>query len=358
MERLILVPPDPATVRSILVLRLRAFGDTLLTTPTLRGLKLAYPQAKLSILLEPSMAQVVAGLPYIDEVISYDRLGWKKKGKWAELKGTVGMWFAIRQRHFDLVVDVLGTPRTAMLAWMSGAPTRVGFGFRVRRWAYNLVWQPSSERKYIADYTADALRALGQQPDSLNLDFHVPTLAQSEMDAWLKAQDLSAGPKPLLVMAAGGWDLKRYPLEKMAMAVREILDASPRPALFLWGPGEEDMAKQLVALTGKDARLAPATDFQHMGALLKRSAVLLTNDNATKHLGVACGCPTVTIFGPTSDVAWHPPQDPKHLSVKLNLECMPCEALTCRLGTHECLQALEPVYVADAVLSLLQAAEC
>lgn len=341
-------------VRSILVLRLRAFGDTLLTTPTLRGLKKAYPNAKLSILLEPAMAQVVAGLPYVDEVIPYDRLGWKKRGPWAELKGTVGMWLMLRRRRFDLVVDVLGTPRTAMMAWMSGAPLRVGFGFRVRRWAYNRVWEPAKERKYIADYTADALRALGHEPDSLRLDFAVPAEAQADMDAWLKARGLDAGPKPLLVMGAGGWDLKRYPLAKMAETVKRIQAESPRPAIYLWGPGEEGMARELQALTGEGSHLAPPTDFQRMGALLRRGALLLTNDNATKHLGVACGCATVTIFGPTSDIAWHPPGDPRHASVKLQLECMPCEALTCRLGTHECLVALGPDLVAPASLQILK----
>jgi heptosyltransferase III len=350
------VLPDPHSVRSILVLRLRAFGDTLLTTPTLRGLKKAYPNAKLSILLEPAMAQVVAGLPYVDEVIPYDRLGWKKQGKWAELKGTVGMWLQLRRRHFDLVVDVLGTPRTAMMAWMSGAPTRVGFGFRVRRLAYNVVWEPALERKYIADYTADALRALGQQPDSLELDFAVPADAQADMDAWLAKEGIAAGPKPLLVMGAGGWELKRYPLAKMAEAVKQIVAASPRPVLYLWGPGEEGMARELQQLTGGDSRLAPPTDFQRMGALLKRSALLLTNDNATKHLGVACGCPTVTLFGPTSVIAWHPPRDARHASVKLDLDCMPCEALTCRLGTHECLQGLGPERVAQAALAVLSRA--
>ena len=114
------------------------------------------------------------------------------------------------------------------------------------------------------------------------------------------------------------------------------------------------MARELVQLSGAGSLMAPATDFQRMGALLKRSALLLTNDNATKHLGVACGCPTLTIFGPTSDIAWHPPQDPRHLSVKLDLDCMPCEALTCRLGTHECLQGLEPQFVARVALGLLQ----
>ena len=65
---------------NILVIRLRAYGDTLLTTPLLRGLKQAYPEARLSILLEPAMAEVVAGLPYVDEVVPFDRLGFKARG--------------------------------------------------------------------------------------------------------------------------------------------------------------------------------------------------------------------------------------------------------------------------------------
>ena len=69
---------------------------------------------------------------------------------------------------------------------------------------------------------------------------------------------------------------------------------------------------------------------------------------------MAVKCPTVTVFGPTSDIAWHPPADPRHLSVRLDLDCMPCEALTCRLGTHECMQALPEAKVAEAVLKVLR----
>jgi ADP-heptose:LPS heptosyltransferase len=347
--------PAPDSVHRILVLRLRAFGDTLLTTPTLRGLKRAYPHAKLSIVLEPAMAQVVQGLPYIDEVIPFDRLGWKARGRLHELRATLAFWGLLRRRRFDLVVDVLGTPRTAAMALATGAPTRVGFAFRVRRWAYTHAWRPSKQRKYIADFTADALRALGHEPDSQGLDFHVGAAAQAAMDAWLAGQGLAAGPPPLLVMGAGGWELKRYPLERMAEAVRLGLQGGPRRAVILWGPGELPMAQALAELV-PGAVLAPPTDFQAMGALLKRSGALLTNDNATKHLAVACGCPTVTVFGPTSDIAWHPPDDPRHLSVKLALDCMPCEALSCWRGDLACLRQLPPADVAAALARVLGAA--
>ena len=56
--------------KNILLIRIRAFGDTLLTTPTIRGLKKAYPEARLSVLVEPAMAMILNGLPYIDEIVT------------------------------------------------------------------------------------------------------------------------------------------------------------------------------------------------------------------------------------------------------------------------------------------------
>ncbi len=347
--------PPGREIRSILLIRIRAFGDTLLTTPTLRGLKAAYPQARLSVLVEPAMAMILEGLPYIDEIVTFDRQGSKKGGWLGELKANLALWKRLRSAGYDLVVDVLGTPRTAWLALVTGAPTRVGFAFRLRRFAYNVVHWPAKERKYIADYTADALRALGHQPDSLKLDFHVPESSRARAAGFFGSQGWEGGPKPLAVQAAGGWELKRYPEAQLAEAIRAAVASSPRPVLYLWGPGEQGMAQSLMDKAGVPGALAPPTDFKDMAALMERCGLLLTNDNATKHLAVAVNCPTLTVFGPTSDIAWHPPNDPRHRSVRLDLECMPCEALTCRLGTHACMKDLPPAVVAEAAVGMLKA---
>jgi ADP-heptose:LPS heptosyltransferase len=339
--------------KNILVIRIRAFGDTLLTTPTLRGLKLAYPQAKLSVLVEPAMKVILQGLPYVDEIVEFDRQKSKQGPWWRELWANLRFWRQLRRARYDLVVDVLGTPRTAWMALFSGAQTRVGFAFRVRRLAYNVVHVPSKARKYIADYTADALRALGHEPDSLKLDFAVPEASKARATAFFEAQGWKQG-QVLAVQAAGGWELKRYPQAQLAEAVQGIVREKAMPVLYLWGPGEEGMATSLMQAAGVPGMPAPKTDFADMAALLQRCALLLTNDNATKHLAVAVDCPTLTVFGPTSDVAWHPPADPRHQSVRLSLDCMPCEALQCRLGTHACMKDLSPATVAQAALGMLR----
>ncbi|MES2202566.1 MAG: glycosyltransferase family 9 protein [candidate division FCPU426 bacterium] len=339
--------------KNILLIRMRAFGDTLLTTPTLRGLKAAYPKAKLSVLVEPAVAKILEGLPYIDEIVTFDRLASKGKGAWHELKSNLKFWRQLRRQHYDLVLDVLGTPRTAWLSRITGAPTRVGFDFRVRRYAYTHVCVPSKERRYIADYTADLLRVLGHEPDSLDLDFVIPSASKARAGVFFSEQGWQ-DKSPLAVQNAGGWEIKRYPAAQMAKAVRQIVLTSPRPVLYLWGPGEAQAAAELMSLAGVPGALAPLTDFADMAALLQKCSFLLTNDTATKHLAVAVDCPSLTVFGPTSDVAWHPGSSDLHRSVRMDLECMPCEALSCRLGTHACMVDLSSEAVATAALGIFE----
>jgi ADP-heptose:LPS heptosyltransferase len=341
-----------AGFKNILVIRLRAFGDTLLTTPTLRGLKQAYPQAKLSILLEPAMAAVVQGLPYVDEVVPFDRQGFKKLGTWGELKASLKFYAWLRRQRYDLVLDVLGTPRTAAMTLATGAATRVGFSFRIRRLAYTVVHHPSRERRYIADFTADLLRALGHEPDSLKLDFRVSARARTWARDYLRKKKISG--KPILLSPAGGWELKRYPMDQFRQTVALLCRKARHPMIAVWGPGEESQAQELAQGTRGRVHVAPPTDFAALGALLERSCLFIGNDGANKHLAVAVGTPSLTIFGPTSDIAWHPPRDPMHRSLRLDLDCMPCEALTCRFGTQECLKALAPERVARAALEMLK----
>jgi heptosyltransferase II len=235
---------------------------------------------------------------------------------------------------------------------VTGAATRVGFAFRVRRHAYNVVHKPVKEVKYVADYMADTLRELGHEPDSLKLDFMIPQASRARAAEFFRAQGW-ADKEPLLVQNAGGWELKRYSMAFLAEAIRMIVAKSPRPVLYFWGPGERESTQALFDDAGVPGMLAPETDFADMAAMLEKGALLLCNDTSTKHLAVAVDCPSLTIFGPTSDIAWHPPFTSMHRSVRLSLDCMPCEALFCRLGTHACMKDLAPQAVAAAALEML-----
>ncbi|MFH0778370.1 MAG: glycosyltransferase family 9 protein, partial [Candidatus Eisenbacteria bacterium] len=150
--------PDVKQVRSILVLRPGAMGDVLLTTPALRALKAGFPGARVTALVTRSGEEILKGNPHVDEVIVLDK---------SSLLSQARVFPGVRRRRFDLVVDFLCNPRTALISLFSGAPLRLGYDVRVRKIAYNLL-KPRDEYeqgrkvvKYAVDVNLDMVRFLG-----------------------------------------------------------------------------------------------------------------------------------------------------------------------------------------------------
>ena len=99
---------------SILIIQLRQIGDVLLTTPAAEVLKANFPEASLDFLTEPPADQVLKDNPFIDTVLAYDR---RSPLKWL---------LKVRAAKYGLVVDFMSNPRSALLAWASGAPATAG----------------------------------------------------------------------------------------------------------------------------------------------------------------------------------------------------------------------------------------
>ena len=147
-------------VRRVLVLRRRALGDLLLTLPAVRALAESYPEAGVDLLVDVPLIPVVRGLPYVHEVIAFPDQASTPRGRGRAL---LSLFASVRRAGYDLVVDALGTPRTAQLAWWSGARVRAGFAIRGRSWAYT-VTVPRSDRHrpvYMRDAYLELVAAVG-----------------------------------------------------------------------------------------------------------------------------------------------------------------------------------------------------
>ena len=141
----------PATPERILVIKLRAVGDVILSTVVTKNLRLAFPGAVIHYLTETPGVEVLKGNPFIDGVIVYDR---------KSMSGA-GLILKVRRGHYDTVIDLFGNPRTALITRLSGAQRRVGFRFRGRAYAYNILAEPRGDRVHNTQFNLDALSALG-----------------------------------------------------------------------------------------------------------------------------------------------------------------------------------------------------
>ncbi len=335
--------------RRILVLRPRALGDVLLATPALRALKTAFPSASLQVAVDDLLAPLLRRNPHVDRLWLMPRRRPRRARDWWALA------WGLRRQHFDLVVDLHGSPRTALLARFTGAPERVGYALRGRGRLYTRRIPRDTDRhgrrvvQYAAQVNLDIVARCGVNGPALedtSLVYVPEPQAEARMEQLL-AQNSMSGPL-VGIAAAGTWQAKTYPLESFAAVGARLLRAGCQ-VLLLWGPGERQLAARLCDAMDGEATLAPETNLDELAALLSRLHLLVANDSGVKHLAVARGTPTLTLMGPTSPAAWVPPE---HAWVRARLPCLECNRTAC--AHHLCMHLLGPEAVAERALRLLE----
>jgi heptosyltransferase I len=337
--------PRPG-VRRILVLRRRALGDLLLTLPAVRALHESYPDARVDLLVDRPLVAVVEGLPYVHRVVPFPDAASTPRGR---ARALLALFGDVRRAGYDLVVDALGTPRTAQLAWWSGARVRAGFAIRGRAWAYTVTVPRSDARRpvYMRDAYLELVAAVGATTRDLSF-----APAGGERAEPLPAARAAAGPRVALAPGAT-WPAKAWPLAHYAALATRLIDEAHAAVTVFWGPGEEARADQVVAAEPR-ATKAPAGDVAALARRLRAHDVLVSSDSGARHVAVGAGIATVGLFGPTDIPTATPPEGP-HVTLTSPIACAPCQRLTCPLSENFCLTRVLPGDVFAAVQRLVVA---
>lgn len=351
-------PRDPiAGARTILVIRHRAGGDLLLTTPALAAIRAGCPGARIDVLAARGLGALLEGNPDVDRVIEFDR---------RSLVSSLALYARLARGGYDVVFDLVSNPRSAWMTRLTRAPVRIGYDIAGRRRAYTIrvprePLGPDGRPalRYAPEAALDQVRATGLPARDTALRFRISPEAERRLAAWL---DDPSTPhdraKPLVAcLPAGSWPAKTWAPERFVQAMERL--AADATIVWLWGPGEEELARSCRERMRGPSLLAPATGWQELGALLRRCALLVSNDSGPKHVAVALGVPTVTIFGPTNPATWHPPAGPHTALVADGLDCLYCNANRCPLPGDRFLRCMRDVgaeRVAAAALARLEAA--
>ncbi len=325
----------------ILVIQLRQIGDVLLTTPAAEVLRANFPSARIHFLAEPPCDQALKDNPFIDEVLAYDRA--------APLR-----WLLrVRAARYDLVVDFMSNPRSALLTAASGAAVKAGPAHTASAWAYNRRFRdPAGTSPYAAFQKIDFLSCLGLEKTF----YPYPKIYPSAGDkAWaagaLEAMALRR-PRTVAFAPASRRATRQWPPGHYARLAALAAEGLGVNVLLLWGPGERALAEEIAAGAGSpDVRPAPETATLHrLSALLGRAELLVSNCSGTKHIAQASGVSTLGIYGSSRPENWTPPGDPDHQVIRRDdLACIGCRRNDCPEALR-CLRELSP----DAVFAKLK----
>jgi lipopolysaccharide heptosyltransferase I len=318
----------------ILIIKPSALGDIVHALPVLGLLRRRWPEAQVSWLVTPACAGLVERHPQIDEVVRFDRHGFSSAW-WNPRSAGKLLQFSrdIREREFDLVIDLQGLFRSGWFLRQTAAPVRVGFSnAREMGWLFythrvESSWEDHAVERYLC--VAEAL-GLGREP----VEF---TFAVDDADR--KAIAAMTGDEPYAVLMPGAnWETKRWSVERFAGLVEPLRRRFGLRSIVAGGSADRVLAEQIPGardLTGR-------TGLRQLVALLERAALVIAPDTGPMHIAAALGRPLVTMYGPTNAVRTGP-YGRMDSVIRIDIPCSPCYARRC--SHKSCLNWLriEPV---------------
>lgn len=284
----------------ILALQLKRIGDLVLTTPALRRLHLAWPEAHIALGVMGGTAALLPAIPMIQAGIVFGR----GRGFAPWQQALTGGW--------DLCLDFTGNDRSAFITALSRAKKRVAFESirknKLRALAYN-VWSPSRVREehtaqYYADLVTSALPGGVAVPD---VDL-VPELAMPARNREAASTDLEAtgvtGPYALLHPGTARPE-KYWLTERWRAVAAHLRETHGLSTIFTCGPDAYERAH----VADADPDFKSPRDLLHLAALVERARIVVSCDTAVVHLASAFRVRQIALFGPTNPIHWRPLHD-------------------------------------------------
>ncbi len=248
--RRIATMPSDARPR-ILICRMSAIGDAILTMPVACALRDEFPNAHIAWVVEKKAAPMIRHHQALDQVIEFER-GWM---------GSVGGLRAareeLRSHQFDVTIDCQGLTKSSLAAWLSGAPKRIGFsgyhGGEVSRFLNNTLVTPVFT--HLTDRSLELL---------IPLDIHSPKVRwklplNEAARKWANRWRMTVPTRLLAVLNPGAaWRSKLWEPDRFAATARYIQDRYGYRSVVVWGTADErQMAEKIVELSAGAATLAP-----------------------------------------------------------------------------------------------------
>jgi heptosyltransferase-1 len=319
--------------KRILIVRLGAIGDVVNSSALLGPLREVYPDAFIAWAVHPPASPMIAGLPGVDEVIVIprDRFPWRL----SELADT------LRRYRFDLAIDLQKLAKSALVAWLSGAPVRLGYDFgraKELSWMFSNRKLPRGDpQSHVVDQVLEFAAALGATaaPARFSIPIH-------DADRALARRVGLPAARPHIVLSIGASEVaKRWFAPGFARLI-DSLAARGAAALLIGGPSDDErrLADEIRSL----AR-APFLDAAGQGGvrdllgLLEHAGAFVGSDTGPLHLAAAMGIPTVGLYGPQNPSRSGPYGWVRYTVFK-GLPCSPCFAGVCPHGTTSCMRSI------------------
>ncbi len=332
MERTLSVYRESMDKKNILVIKLSAIGDVILSIPSLKSIRARYPGANIKVLVGIEAREVLDKCPYINDVIVAD---FKNKHK-----GIAGLWRLgreLREHCFDIAIDLQNNRKSHLLAYLSLASLR--YGYDNGKWSALLNRKQKDDAPYLdpLDHQFRTLRLAGIKPVDKVLEiwpseYDMAKIEKFLSDSWIKPSQPVVG---IAVRASERWFSKNWPPSYIAQLCDKLAKELNIRVILAGSKNDSVVAGYICKMTkSKPVVAVGKTDIQELAALMKRFCVFITPDSAPMHIASAMKTPVIALFGPTDPARHLVPSNGCVVLCKAGeVKCKPCYKTTCQRKT-------------------------
>jgi heptosyltransferase-2 len=333
-------------------------GDVVMATPALRALRQHFRAAEFIGVLKPYVAGVLERAPWLDRLVYLDSRGpWQQR--WLSAAAQ------LRREKVDLAVLFPNSFRSALVAWLGRCRRRAGYVRYGRGLLLTDRLPPLHDARgrllpspVIEAYNRLA-RLVGCPQPSYRMELFTTPRDEEAADLVWRQADFLAYPEVVCLNPGAAFGAaKHWPTDHFVQLARDLVDQRGSGVLVLCGPGERELARQIVAGADRPGVHALADQPLSLGltkACVRRADLLITTDSGPRHFAAAFDRPVVTLFGPTF-IDWTETYYPRAVHLQQQVPCGPCQQRVCPLD-HRCMRQLLPAEVFRAAVELLQRSE-
>jgi len=335
--------------KRILIIKPSSLGDIIHALPTLAAIRSKFPKAWISWLIKEQWEEILDGHPYLNEVVAVNFA----ISKWWDVVRT------LRNKKFDLVVDLQGLFRSAFIGKLTGASAVVGFaqGREGSSWLYtHRVELPLPKGQswrlwnmHAVDRNLAIAKYLGAECGTP--EFWLPSDEHDRkiVDGWLKSSGVTGADRLVAIAPLTRQTIKNWPLDRFVQVAQALIKADDIKVLLI-GTEDQEVSRLFESVLGSRlVNFMGKTHVRQLSVIFDKVQLLIANDSAPLHIAAARGTPILSMFGPTNPEATGPyglQRGPQLLTH--DLPCRPCGERTCRNENQ--LECLTSISVEDVVV--------
>jgi heptosyltransferase II len=329
-------------------------GDAIMALPALQAVRAGFPEAVISILALPYVADIYRGQGVADELIEYDR-----KREHAGIRGGAKLAAALKAKQFDQALLLQNAFDAAWIAWRARIPERIGYDRDARGFLLTKAIRvprageiPAHEKFYYLELLKRA-GWIDAIPEIAEISLKITDEQARQAEETLRSFGATAGAVRIAVGAGASYgSAKCWPPERFAASLNDLVKERDAEVLLFGTAGEVGVSSAIQAGLKKPAiDLTGNTRIVELPALLSRCTAFLGNDSGAMHVAAAVGLPVVAVFGPT-DPLGTAPVTPRCTIVQEKPYCSPCFLRRCPTD-HRCMTTIAPEKVTAGVLLAL-----